>query len=347
MSFIKTSATFGLWSDTKLRTIYGLGFTTTEGLLQFAEWFEKIVQAAKTLEEKLPLPPPAQSAVSFEDGGKSMNPKGHKILPPFDVDHGPLDSRNSHHSTISTTTWCNNETGSGDKINNNNYEKPPKTVHVVDSMLDLSSKIKDNKIHHEGSADYEMGQMTTSPMAKLAMENLQYQREVLKVKQLEIELHSMRTTVNTMHDALQRKCKELEKVKKEQEEQKEEMDNLKGELVAKEEEINKMHESDAVLQEQIEDLKIQTNEREQILSNKKDELKYLKEEVDKGDELRKENEILKERLRQLQTEFDMADKNWDTVEMASCDMGELIQGLIGIQGRLKQVTPNIHQSGDI
>ncbi|CAL8107352.1 unnamed protein product [Orchesella dallaii] len=321
MTFIKTSTTFGLWSDTKLRTIYGLGFTSNDTLAQFGEWFEKIVKAAKSLDENLPLPPPAQSAVSVggEDNSSKVNPN---TIGPPDPDLQHL--YHSGTSIASSTSW-NNEV---DK----NYA-PPKTVHVVDSTLEL------HEGRGAGDGDYEVGQMSTSPMAQLALENLQYQREVLKVKQLEIELSSMRTTVNTMHEALHRKSLELEKLKKESAETKEEIMDLKSQLSAKDEHITKLEESEVILREEVELLKIQRKGEGQELSDRKEEIKYLKAEVDKMEEVRKENEILKERLRQLQSEFDVADKNWDTVDMSCCEMTGIIQGLINIQSRLKQVVP--------
>lgn len=327
MTFIKTSTTFGLWSDTKLRTIYGLGFTSNENLELFAEWFDKIIKAAKTLEENLPLPPPAQSAVSVgceESPPSKVNPN---CIGPPDID---IQQTSTSNTTIASNSsvWCNeNEGHHGSRI----YD-PPKTVHVVDSNIQLS---KPNR----GDGDYEVVQMSTSPMEKLALENLQYQREVLKVKQFEIELHSMRTTINTMHEALQRKSQDFDKVRKELSESREECEDLKAQLKTKEAFITKLQDSEALLKEESEDFKIQLQERERILLDKKEEIQYLKGDVEKGEEVKKENDILKERLRQLQTEFDVSDKNWDTVEIAACDMTGIIQGLIGVQGRLKQVIP--------
>lgn len=333
MTFIKTSTTFGLWSDTKLRTIYGLGFTSNENLELFAEWFEKIIKAAKTLEENLPLPPPAPSAVSV---GCEDHPPG-KVNPNC---IGPPDPDFQENSSSNTTIVSNSSVWDNENEGHrgNRYD-PPKTVHVVDSNIQLTKV-------NRGDGDYEVVQMSTSPMEKLALENLQYQREVLKVKQFEIELHSMRTTVNTMHEALQRKSLDFDKVRKELNESKEECENLKAQLKTKEDLITKLQESEALLKEETEDFKIQLQERERILSAKKDEIKYLEEEVEKGEEVKKENDILKERLRQLQTEFDVADKNWDTVEIAACDLTGIIQGIIGVQGRLKQVIP-ASSTGDL
>jgi len=330
MTFIKTSATFGLWSDTKLRTIYGLGFTSKEKLDQFGDWFDKIVLAAKTLEEKIPLPPPAQSAVSLSSTDLKNNTINANCLRP------PPDPE-LHGADISNTSipggWYND---SGEGVHSGRcYDAPPKTVHVVDSAIDLST-LTNNGIRGEG--DYE-DQMTTSPMAKLALENLQYQREVLKVRQLEIEMNSMRATVNTMHEALQRKTVDTEKLRKEASELKGEVDELKSQIETKDEQLKKYEESEGVLKEQIDDFKIQNQETEQFLADKKEEVKYLKSELETAEETKKENAILKERLTQLQSEFDAIDKNWDSVEMACCDMTDLIQGLIAIQGRIKQDIP--------
>lgn len=323
MTFIKTSSTFGLWSDTKLRTIYGLGFTSTDGLVQFGEWFEKIIKAARTLEENLPLPPPAASAVSIGCEDAKLN--ANCIRPPDPDLHASSNSGTTLGS--SSSVWFNDAEAHGTR----RYD-PPKTVHVVDSNIQLHPS-------NRGDGDYEVVQMSTSPMEKLALENLQYQREILKVKQLEIELHSMRSTVNNMHEGLQRKIVECDKMKKELSDLKEEAEELKNQIKVKDDHIAKLQDSEAILKEEGEDFKIQLQEREQILSDKKEEIKYLKTEAEKAEDIQKENEILKERLRQLQTEFDVADKNWDTVEMAVCDMKGLIQGLFGVKERLQQVIP--------
>jgi len=161
----------------------------------------------------------------------------------------------------------------------------------------------------------------------------------LKVKQLEIELHSMRTTVNSMHEALQKKTIESDKLRKDLVDAKDEIEELKNQQLVKENLVAKLQESEAILREQSEDLKIQQRERERTLTDKNDEIRYLKSEVEKGEEIKKETDILKERLRQLQSEFDASDKNWDTVDLTCCEMTSIIQGLISIQGRLKQAIP--------
>lgn len=51
MTFVKPSSAFGLWSDIKLRTIYGLGFANQAARDQAADWFEKVVKAATNLEQ--------------------------------------------------------------------------------------------------------------------------------------------------------------------------------------------------------------------------------------------------------------------------------------------------------
>lgn len=72
MHFLKSSSTFGLWSDTKLRTIYGLGFASQQYRDQFAEWYDKITKAATALENCLPLPPQANTAVSVSYGDSGV-----------------------------------------------------------------------------------------------------------------------------------------------------------------------------------------------------------------------------------------------------------------------------------
>ncbi|XP_021960529.2 homer protein homolog 1 [Folsomia candida] len=61
MSFNKPSSAFGLWSDTKLRIIFGLGFPSQGARDLAGDWFDKLVKAATNLEQSsrnLTLPPP-------------------------------------------------------------------------------------------------------------------------------------------------------------------------------------------------------------------------------------------------------------------------------------------------
>lgn len=320
MAFIKTSATFGLWSDTKLRTIYGLGFTSSEGLTQFSEHFEEVLKAAKNLEDNLPLPPPATSAVSVGCNSSRRNTAS------------PGERGQSRpNPPTATTKWNVEDCGIGDQY------QPPKTVHVVDSKL---------KIPTGGDGDYEVGQMITSPVEKLALENLQYQREVLRGKQLEVERQSLQHIVSSLHETLQRKSIDNEKLRKDLCETREDLSALKLEAQTNQEAMTKLKNSEDTLKRENDNLKTQIQDKDQKLAENKEEIRYLKGEVDKAEGIRKENDILKERLRQLQTEFDMADKNWDSVEIATCDMTGIIQGLIRVQERLKEVIP-VSSSGDM
>ncbi|XP_064424482.1 homer protein homolog 3 isoform X2 [Latimeria chalumnae] len=52
MSFTKTSQKFGQWADSRANTVYGLGFASEQHLLQFAEKFREVKEAARLAREK-------------------------------------------------------------------------------------------------------------------------------------------------------------------------------------------------------------------------------------------------------------------------------------------------------
>jgi hypothetical protein len=72
-AFLMSSAKFGLWSDPKLKTIFGLGFTTQEQRDETCEWFQKIVKACEALESHLPLPPPVSQTMFDSYGDDNGN----------------------------------------------------------------------------------------------------------------------------------------------------------------------------------------------------------------------------------------------------------------------------------
>uniref|UniRef100_A0A8C7JTY9 Homer scaffold protein 1 n=2 Tax=Oncorhynchus kisutch TaxID=8019 RepID=A0A8C7JTY9_ONCKI len=52
MTFTKTSQKFGQWADSRANTVYGLGFSSENNLLKFAEKFAEFKEAARLAKEK-------------------------------------------------------------------------------------------------------------------------------------------------------------------------------------------------------------------------------------------------------------------------------------------------------
>uniref|UniRef100_A0A3B3TDD3 Homer scaffold protein 1b n=1 Tax=Paramormyrops kingsleyae TaxID=1676925 RepID=A0A3B3TDD3_9TELE len=52
MTFTKTSQKFGQWADSRANTVYGLGFSSENHLLKFAEKFAEFKEAARLAKEK-------------------------------------------------------------------------------------------------------------------------------------------------------------------------------------------------------------------------------------------------------------------------------------------------------
>jgi len=249
MKFLKTSSTFGLWSDTKLRTIYGMGFQTSVQLEQFSDWFEKVRQAAIVLEQQLPLPAPALSAVSVSYGDAGPN-----IPQPAQYS----DNNKSFRKPLKQQQRL----APPSCFNSYNSSPRPETVQIIDSTLDLRcsnnnahqfengnrastvmqpaySGYADNTSNHNHNMD---DQMAASQMAKLVLENLTFQRELLRVKQLESDLACLKSQLNQLHESLENKTRELSEEKIDKESWKKKSESLEN-SVAEHEKTVKLKES--------------------------------------------------------------------------------------------------------
>jgi chromosome segregation ATPase len=93
-----------------------------------------------------------------------------------------------------------------------------------------------------------------------------------------------------------------------------------------------------------ENQKIMQIQKDNVIASLRHELSLAKmrldEQVKEAEEIRTQNEILKERLVQVEKEQETVDKNWEFVEVAATALSDKIQGLEEIQTKLKRCVPS-------
>ncbi|XP_075707286.1 homer protein homolog 3 isoform X2 [Rhinoderma darwinii] len=267
MTFTKTSQKFGQWADSRANTVYGLGFASEQNLIQFAEKFQEVREAARLAREK--------SQDKTELTNPALNITAQQIVPsPIISANGPGDEKlfRSQSAEMELST----------------ERERVKKMLSEGSVCEVQWEAEFFSLQDNNNKLVAALREANTNVSKWKKQLAGYQEEAERLRQRVTELETQSTTVTVadQENELSEKLRELETLLKNKEEEILQLKGQRPDITELESDKDELLQKLQELEDRNQELEKELQKAEQSLNDTHLERDRIREEISRaGDEL--------------------------------------------------------------